>query len=334
MVYPSHSRSPFPSSFSLSSHLHKLTNLKDSFNIKGIKSTIGYVSFIANEPCTTESAIVSILLSLGAVLYVKTNIPQTLMTADSQNNIFLRTLNPNSLHLTAGGSSGGEGALGAMKGSILGVGTDIAGSIRIPAYCNGITGLKPSTRRIPYGGQTGPGRLGSWALLASAGPICRSVSDARFFCEAVLGKDCWVYDDTVISAPWRYLQPQGKRLKLGYIREIEGWALHPTIDRVFDTSLKALTKAGHHVVDLSPLLEKDLLVQAMEVAFKMFSLDPKRTPWRNIEKSGEPLIPSIGTIVVEGLSEFRPDLESVWELNVRAKGIREMVRDVWVKEGL
>ncbi|KAF8864358.1 amidase [Acephala macrosclerotiorum] len=315
--------------------LHGLpVSLKDSFNIKGIKSTIGFVSFIANDPCTTESALVSILLSLGAVLYVKTNIPQTLMTADSQNNIFLRTLNPNSLHLTAGGSSGGEGALAAMKGSILGVGTDIAGSIRIPAYCNGVTGFKPSTRRIPYGGQTGPGRVGSWALLASAGPLCRSVSDVKFFCDAVLGKDCWVFDETVISAPWRYLQPQGKRLRLGYIRELEGWPLLPTISRVFDTGLKALSKAGHLVVDLTPLLEKGVIVEAMVVSFKMFSLDPQKTPRRNIEKSGEPLIPSINTTVVDGMDKFEPDLEAVWQLNVAAKKIKEMVRDVWVKEGL
>ncbi|KUJ08532.1 amidase [Mollisia scopiformis] len=315
--------------------LHGLPiSLKDSFNVKGFKSTIGYVSFIANEPSTTNSALVSILLNLGAVLYVKTNIPQTLMTADSQNNIFLRTLNPNSLHLTAGGSSGGEGALSALKGSILGVGTDIAGSIRIPAYCNGVTGFKPSTRRIPYGGQTGPGRVGSWAILASAGPICRSVSDAHFFCKSVLSADCWVFDETVVSAPWRYLQPMGKRLKLGYLKEHARWPLSPTLSRVFDEATKALSAAGHVMVDIEPLLPKDIMVDAMVTAFKMFSLDPKQTPFSIIKKSGEPIIPSIGTIVVEEMKGFVPDLDAVWDLNVEAKAMKEKVRDLWVKEGL
>lgn len=65
-------------------------------------------------------------------------------TADSENNVFGRTLNPGNTKLTAGGSSGGEGALVAFRGSILGVGTDIAGSVRIPALCNGVYGFKPT----------------------------------------------------------------------------------------------------------------------------------------------------------------------------------------------
>lgn len=315
--------------------LEVLTRTKDSFNIKGIRSTIGYVSFIENEAATQNSALVSILLNLGAVLYVKTNIPQTLMTADSQNNIFLRTLNPNSLHLTAGGSSGGEGALSALKGSIIGVGTDIAGSIRIPSYCNGVTGFKPSTRRIPYGGQTAPGREGSWAILPCAGPICRSVQDAKFFIEAVLGVDCWAFDENVISVPWRNVpELTGKKLKFGVLRELEGWPLSPTISRVFDTVTKALVAAGHEVADIEPLLPKNVLFETMLTAFKMFSLDPKKTPFQIIAKSGEPIIPSIGTVVVEGYSDFVPDLDAVWDLNVVAKAIRDKVRDVWINEGL
>jgi Asp-tRNA(Asn)/Glu-tRNA(Gln) amidotransferase A subunit family amidase len=69
--------------------------------------------------------------------------------------------NPHKLSLTAGGSSGGEGALVGMRGSILGVGTDIAGSIRIPALCCGTFGFKPSTDRIPMGGQVIPVKDGN-----------------------------------------------------------------------------------------------------------------------------------------------------------------------------
>lgn len=101
------------------------------------------------------------------------------MTADSENNVFGRTLvslpassdvqaqllsvllqNPYKLSLTAGGSSGGEGALVGMRGSLIGVGTDIGGSIRIPALCCGTFGFKPTTDRIPMGGQANPVRDG------------------------------------------------------------------------------------------------------------------------------------------------------------------------------
>ncbi|KAI7240916.1 amidase family protein, partial [Hortaea werneckii] len=164
--------------------LHGLPiSLKDSFNVRNVRSTIGFISFLDHDAATDDAALVKILLSLGAVPYVKTNIPQTLMTGDSHNNIFGRCLNPHKLSLTAGGSSGGEGALLAMRGSPIGVGTDIAGSIRIPAYVNGVYGLKPTSRRIPYAGQESPARAGAetFGVLPAAGPLARSVQDIEYF---------------------------------------------------------------------------------------------------------------------------------------------------------
>lgn len=85
-----------------------------------------------------------------------------------------RLQNPYKLNLTAGGSSGGEGALVGMRGSLLGVGTDIGGSIRIPALCCGTFGFKPSTDRIAMGGQANPVRDGkSMARL----PRCECEAD-------------------------------------------------------------------------------------------------------------------------------------------------------------
>ncbi|PIG89390.1 general amidase-B [Aspergillus arachidicola] len=102
--------------------LHGLPiSLKDSFNVAGIPSTLGFVSFLDRPVPTSNSALVDILLAAGAVVYVKTNIPQTLMTAESHNNIFGRVLNPHRINLAAGGSSGGEGALVALRGSLLGL---------------------------------------------------------------------------------------------------------------------------------------------------------------------------------------------------------------------
>lgn len=100
-------------------------SLKDPFNYRGVASTLGIVSFLDRPVAPENSFLVDMLLDLGAILYCKTNIPQSMMTGDSDNNVFGRTLNPHKLKLGAGGSSGGEGALVAMRGSILGVGTDI-----------------------------------------------------------------------------------------------------------------------------------------------------------------------------------------------------------------
>lgn len=107
--------------------LHGLPiSLKDGFKVRGYDSSVG-VAGLCFKPAGTNSALVDLLLSLGAVLYCKTNVPLTMMALDSHNNVFGRTINPAHPMLTAGGSSGGEGALMALRGSILGVGTDVGG---------------------------------------------------------------------------------------------------------------------------------------------------------------------------------------------------------------
>lgn len=97
-----------------------------------------------------ESEIVKELRSLGAILYCKTSVPHTLMSGETVNNIIGYTWNPKNRNLTSGGSSGGEGALIGLKGSPAGFGTDIGGSIRIPAAFNGLFGIRPSSGRLPY----------------------------------------------------------------------------------------------------------------------------------------------------------------------------------------
>jgi amidase len=99
-----------------------------------------------------ESEMVRELRNLGAILYCKTSVPHTLMTGETVNNIIGYTWNPKNRHLTSGGSSGGEGALIGLKGSPIGFGSDIGGSIRIPAGFNGLYGIRPSSGRMPYEG--------------------------------------------------------------------------------------------------------------------------------------------------------------------------------------
>lgn len=105
--------------------LHGLPiSLKDNFNVIGVDSTVGFVSWVGH-PAVYNATLVDILQDAGAVLYVKTNVPTAMMIAETVNNVFGRTLNPRNRKLTSGGSSGGESALIAFGGSPLGVGTDI-----------------------------------------------------------------------------------------------------------------------------------------------------------------------------------------------------------------
>lgn len=326
--------------------LHGLPiSVKDTFNIKGLNSTIGFVSFMDHPVATEDAALVKILLSLGAVLYVKTNIPQSLMTADSDNNVFGRCLNPHNLSLTAGGSSGGEGALLAMRGSPIGVGTDIAGSIRIPAYVNGMYGLRPTSRRIPYGGQKGPARPGSFGILPCAGPLARSVRDVQCFMQAVLGFDCWSLDEGVIAVPWREQalgtpssdvrdgQPN-KKLTLGFILEDPKYPLHPPVLRTMETAIAKLEQAGHIVIPLAPQLPPTLLTEATENAFTNFAMDPLKTSFGHIARSGEPIVASIPTATMPELKHFHPSLEDVFRLNVERQKISSTFREAFARNKL
>lgn len=154
-----------------------------------------------------------VLLSLGSVLYVKTNVPTAMMIAESVNNTFGRTVNPFDRKLTSGGSSGGESALIAFGGSCLGVGTDIGGSLRIPAACTGIFTIRPSLGRFPTGGAKS-GLMGQEAVMSVNGPMGRTLEDLEVFASAVVGAEPWRVDPRCVPIPWRKVEVV-RKLKVG-----------------------------------------------------------------------------------------------------------------------
>ncbi|KZM28835.1 Amidase [Ascochyta rabiei] len=316
--------------------LHGLPiSLKDSFNVKGVQSTIGYVSFIAHPPATTNSAVVQILFDLGAVFFVKTNLPQTMMTADSHNNVFGRTLNPHNLSRTAGGSTGGEGALIAMKGSVLGVATDIAGSNRIPALCCGISSIKPTASRVPFAGGAPPGRLGSpGQILLAIGPCGRSIRDYELFLRAVAQARPWLLDPTALNIPWRTADAEIKKRKLrfGLIRSTPSRSLHPPIARALHSAAMTLKAAGHTMVLLDDRIGD--MYADVELAWKYFMLDPSGAPFQHIQASGEDPIPSLKISGWPELKEWKPSLDALWEMNIQRAGVLKKYHNLVTGEQL
>src|SRR5437660_6267345 len=103
---------------------------------------------------------------------------------ETDNPVFGRTNNPHDLKLTPGGSSGGEAAAIAAHLSPAGIGSDLSGSIRVPAHFCGIAGLKPTTGRVPMDGHTPPA-LGPLSLGASIGPMARRVDDVALLFDSM-----------------------------------------------------------------------------------------------------------------------------------------------------
>ncbi|KAJ9122633.1 hypothetical protein QFC22_002062 [Naganishia vaughanmartiniae] len=163
--------------------LHGLPiSIKDMIHIRSVHTTLGLTSHLSEPPHTSSAAIVATLEHLGAIVpYVKTNVPQLLLSFECNNAVWGRTKNPYNKAYTSGGSSGGEGALVAFRGSALGIGTDIGGSLRIPAgYC-GIYSLKPSSVKGSTWPTEGIARLGEGfeGLVSVVGPMCASAEDLQ-----------------------------------------------------------------------------------------------------------------------------------------------------------
>lgn len=236
-------------------------SLKDSFQVCGYDTSTGLGCYVG-KPAEDNSALAAMLTDLGAVLYCKTNLPQSIMTGDSDNNVFGRTLNPRNKLLTAGGSTGGEGALLALRGSILGVGTDIGGSIRVPSVCNGIYGFRPSVGLVPHGGVRDLTPPGTDGVRSTAGPMSTSLRDCSLFLKSILQADTWMYDSTSISVPWIDLKPRHK-LRIGVALNDGVYTPSPPVRRGLKQAVDLLR--GNNDIQIIPVNLPDVKLHCQDL---------------------------------------------------------------------
>ncbi|XP_062359043.1 fatty-acid amide hydrolase 2 isoform X1 [Cinclus cinclus] len=149
--------------------------VKEAFSLYGMPNTSGLVNR-RNVIATSDAAVVSRLKQAGAIPLGVTNCSELCMWYESSNRVYGRTNNPYDLQRIVGGSSGGEGSVLAAACSIIGVGSDIGGSIRMPAFFNGVFGHKPTTGVVPNDGQF-PNAVGVRSSYLCTGPMCRYAED-------------------------------------------------------------------------------------------------------------------------------------------------------------
>lgn len=185
--------------------------VKESFNIAGLPTTWGSEGF-RGWTADEDSVVVERLKGAGAVLLGKTNVPPMLSDFQTNNPIYGRTVNPWDPTRSAGGSSGGSGAALAAGMSALEVGSDIGGSIRIPAALCGVYGHKPSYNLVPSRGHTLPGFDGAPVPLAVCGPLARSAADLDLALDVIAGPD------EMDAVGYRLALPPPRHDKLGDYR--------------------------------------------------------------------------------------------------------------------
>ena len=182
--------------------LHGLPiSVKEHIAMKGLDLNAGFVSWVGNV-APDDGLILKLLWNAGCVFHARTTEPQTLMHLETSSNIYGVTVNPYNTNLTSGGSSGGEGALLGIRGSCLGIGTDIGGSIRSPAANQGLFGFKPTSYRLPLDGFAAT-MLGQEQIVPVVGPLSTSLEGIKIFMKTLIDQKPWLYEPSLVPMPWK-----------------------------------------------------------------------------------------------------------------------------------
>lgn len=223
-------------------------SIKENIDCVGSATTQGVPAMEHAMP-PVDAPIVARMKAAGAIPLARTNLPEMGLRITTDNPLRGRTLNPWDPSRTAGGSSGGEGATLATGMSPFGLGNDIGGSLRNPAYCCGITSLKPSAGRIPHASTLPPEDGGlAGQLMAVNGPMARHVKDLRLGYEILSGRD--PRDPVSVDVPLSGPSPQIKRIAM--VTEIPGVTLPEATISAIRAAGEALSEAGWQLEEKQP----------------------------------------------------------------------------------
>jgi amidase len=230
--------------------------VKENIDCLGSATTQGVMAFRDSMP-SRDAPSVRRLEAAGAIVVARTNLSEFALRLCSDNPLRGRTLNPWNAALTPGGSSGGEAAALATGMTPLGLGNDIGGSLRNPAYCCGITALKPTAGRVARASSIMPFDHGlAGQLMAVEGPMARSVADLEVALAVMSGRD--IRDPRSVDAPLHGPEPEARRAAL--VVRIPGVDLPAQTVAAVRWAGEILADAGWDVDEVEPP-ELDLVFQ-------------------------------------------------------------------------
>ena len=293
--------------------------IKENVDQAGCATTNGVVAnrdLVAND----DAPVVANLLKAGAIPIGRTNTPAFSFRLDTVNDLRGRTHNPWRRGVTPGGSSGGASACVAAGIVPLAHGNDIAGSVRYPAFCCGLAGLRPSFGRVPAFLPTQKAeRAISAQLLSVQGPIARTVNDVRLGFAAMAARD--PRDPWWVPAP---LEGPPLPRRIAVVRgplELDGVAPAPAIAHALDRAAHWLAQAGYEVVD-EPTPG---FTGAARLWFEMFVPEFRRFMQADFERDGDDGIRT----AMAYMTSIAPDLAQDEHLKALARRTR-LQREWWL----
>src|SRR5215467_9674156 len=235
--------------------------LKDAPATAGMRTTTGFPPLADYVP-TVDSTVTARLKAAGGILVGKTNVAMMLADYQSNNPIFGRTNNPWNIERTPGGSSGGAAAALAAGMTPFEIGTDLSGSIRLPAHFCGVFGLKPTEHRVPLTGLI-PGLPGPRPvrIMSCVGPMARTVEDLALLYSIIAGpdgRDTEVQPVPIDEVPQLAL----KQLRVGFTPTFSGLPVATEVRAAVEELAKQLQPICA-VVEEAPLPELDFIQELM-----------------------------------------------------------------------
>lgn len=253
--------------------------IKDSLDTAGVITTAGTMgrkNFVPKEDAT----VVKRLKSAGAILLGKTNTPELTCAWETNNSVYGTTNNPWNPKYSSGGSSGGAGAIVAARGVPFDIGSDTGGSIRLPSFFCGVTGIKPTSGRVPRTGHI-IGPEGHLQALTTLGPMARSVDDLLLILTVIAGPD-W-RDASVVPMPLgdpMLVKTSGLRVAMHTDNGV--YPLHPEVAKVVADTAKALESSGVQVESNRPTALDDVI----KIDTDLYSSDGSASLQRILDQSG------------------------------------------------
>jgi len=221
--------------------------VKDTIETENLRTTSGSLMRARYVPGTDAPAVAN-LKRAGAILLGKTNVAEMAMHYDCANPVFGSTNNPHDLRRTSGGSSGGEAASVSAALSPAGLGSDLAGSLRIPAHFCGVMGLRPTVGCVPGAGQFPPA-AGPYSLGAVIGPIARRVEDLALLFRVISENDISV----PASRKLVNLQNSAESLRGSRV----AFYSHDGVTPITDETRAAIIAAAHALEDAGLIIEEE-----------------------------------------------------------------------------
>jgi fatty acid amide hydrolase len=325
--------------------------IKDNIDLKGHDSTLGIGSRVG-KPATGDSTLVAELRRQGVIFLGKTNVPQALLAQETDNPVYGVTNNPWDLGRTPGGSSGGESAAVAAGLSPVGIGTDIGGSIRIPAHFCGIVGFKPTLDRWSNRGSNSAIK-GQEVVRAQIGCLTRDVADVRLLWDQ-LDISSMSTTDPLVSPLASGQLPDLRGMTIGFVDDDDFLPPSRSIRRAVGMAREALEEAGAKIVSHWPIGSRDVLAtwlaaltsdngRTMLQAIGSDAVSDQIKPSVNLIKIPKPLRRRLGGLL-STLGERRlamlldiageKTVTELWSLTQRRTDLRLQEFDTWQRAGL